>query len=172
MFKNTKELIIVSMISAIIFMLSLIPNLGFITLFPGISITIIHIPVLVGVMIVSRRQAILLGLVFGLGSLIAALMRAVSPIEIAFYNPLISVLPRILFAWFAYEIFHILSAISKKVSPFVSVLFVAMILSFGLYSLGTYLITLVSLSPIIIWVLIGLFYLLLIFITIGYLRKK
>jgi uncharacterized membrane protein len=172
MFKNTKELIIVSMISAIIFMLSLIPNLGFITLFPGISITIIHIPVLVGVMIVSRRQAILLGLVFGLGSLIAALMRAVSPIELAFYNPLISVLPRILFAWFAYEIFHILSAISTKVSPFVSVLFVAMILSFGLYSLGTYIITLVSLSPIIIWVLIGLLYLLLIFITIGYLRKN
>jgi uncharacterized membrane protein len=172
MFKNTKELIIVSMISAIIFMLSLIPNLGFITLFTGISITIIHIPVLVGVMIVSRRQSLLLGLVFGLGSFIAALMRAVTPIELAFINPLISVLPRIIFAWFAYEIFHILSAISTKVSPFVSIWFVRIILAFGLYLLGTYLVTLITFSPIIIWSVLVLAYLVLIMVTIRYARKN
>ena len=171
MIKNTKELVFLSMFSAIILMMSLVPNIGFILLFPGISITIIHIPVLVGVMLLSRKQALLLGLVFGVGSLLAALMRAASPIELAFINPLISVLPRVLFAWFAYEIFHLLSFISKKVSPLISIWFVRIILAFGLYLLGTYLTTLIAISPILIWVGIVVVYLVLVYVTISYTRK-
>ncbi len=171
MFKNTKELVFLSMFSAIILMMSLIPNLGFIVLFPGISITIIHIPVLVGVMIVSRKQAILLGLMFGLGSLSAALMRASTPIELAFINPLISVLPRILFAWFAYEIFHVLAWLSNKVSPLVSIWFVRVIFLFGLYLLGLYLIDILEINPLLIWMGVAISYVLLIMLTIRYVRK-
>lgn len=171
MFKNTKELVFLSMFSAIILMLSIIPNLGFILLFPGISITIIHIPVLVGVMIVSRKQSLILGFMFGIGSLTAALMRASTPIELAFINPLISVLPRILFAWFAYEIFHFLSFVSKKVSPQLSIWFVRIILGFGLFLLGDYLTTLISLSPVFIWIFVFFLYIVLILITIRYARK-
>lgn len=171
MFKNTKELVFLSMFSAIILMLSIIPNLGFILLFPGISITIIHIPVLVGVMIVSRKQSLILGFMFGIGSLTAALMRASTPIELAFINPLISVLPRILFAWFAYEIFHFLSFVSKKVSPHLSIWFVRIILGFGLFLLGDYLTTLISLSPVFIWIFVFFLYIVLILITIRYARK-
>jgi len=172
MFKNTKELVFLSMFSAIILMMSLIPNLGFILLFPGISITIIHIPVLVGVMIVSRKQAILLGLMFGLGSLFAALMRASTPIELAFINPLISVLPRILFAWFAYEIFHFLQWLSKKVSPIISIWFVRIIFAFGLYLLGLYLNDILELHVVLIWTGIVALYLGLILLTIRYARKE
>jgi uncharacterized membrane protein len=171
MFKNTKELVFLSMFSAIILMLSIIPNLGFILLFPGISITIIHIPVLVGVMIVSRKQSLILGLMFGIGSLTAALMRASTPIELAFINPLISVLPRLLFAWFAYEIFHFLSFLSNKVSPYLSIWFVRIILGFGLYLLGNYLTTLIAISPIFIWIGVFLLYIVLVLITIRYARK-
>jgi uncharacterized membrane protein len=172
MFKNTKELVFLSMFSAIILTMSLIPNLGFILLFPGISITIIHIPVLVGVMIVSRKQAILLGLMFGLGSLFAALMRASTPIELAFINPLISVLPRVLFAWFAYEIFHFLQWLSKKVSPIISIWFVRVIFAFGLYLLGLYLNDILEIHVILIWTGMVAFYLGLVMLTIRYARKE
>ena len=172
MFKNTKELVFLSMFSAIILMLSIVPNLGFILLFPGISITILHIPVLVGVMIVSRQQSLILGFVFGLGSFLAALMRATTPIELAFINPLISVLPRILFAWFAYEIFHFLSFLSKKISPVISIWLVRIILGFGLYLLGDYLTALIVLSPVLIWVSLAFLYIFLIVVTIRYARKE
>lgn len=172
MFKNTKELVFLSMFSAIILMMSLIPNLGFILLFPGISITIIHIPVLVGVMIVSRKQAILLGFMFGLGSLFAALMRASTPIELAFINPLISVLPRVLFAWFAYEIFHLLQWLSIKLSPVISIWLVRIILAFGLYLLGQYLNDILEINLIFIWIGVVALYIALIMLTIRYAKKE
>ena len=141
MFRNTQELILVSLFGAIILGLALIPNVGLITLFGAVSITIIHIPVLIGAMTLKKvSSVVILGTLFGFGSLFAALTRGVTPVDLAFVNPLISVVPRILFAVSAYYIFksarwfqHVL----PYVAQFVILNVVVLLMSIGL---STYLI--------------------------------
>ena len=56
MFKNTREMVLTSMLSAIIIIMSIVPQLGFINIFPAVGITLVHIPVLIGVMTLKRPQ--------------------------------------------------------------------------------------------------------------------
>lgn len=107
------ELVLFATFSSIILLLSLIPNIGFLTFLPGMSITIVHIPVLIGIMLLSFWYALGLGLVFGLGSLIASFMYASNLGDIAFQNPLVSVLPRLIFAAVAFLIIYLLKKVQK-----------------------------------------------------------
>ncbi|NMA05755.1 MAG: hypothetical protein GX931_05240 [Acholeplasmataceae bacterium] len=108
------EMVMFATFASIILLMALVPNLGYLTFIPGISITIIHIPVLIGIMLLSFWYALGLGLVFGLSSLIASYMYASSPGDIAFQNPLVSVIPRILFAVVAFGIIIALKKIQTK----------------------------------------------------------
>jgi uncharacterized membrane protein len=161
---KTQELILVSLFSAIILILAMVPNVGLIS-FGAVAITIIHIPVLIGAMTLKRISSVLvLGLLFGLGSLFAALTRGSTPIDLAFINPLISVLPRILFALIAFYIFKGSRFVIKSL-PYVaslSILSVIMlIMSIGLYN---YLVTSETLNTFVsiivssvIWIVITVF---------------
>jgi uncharacterized membrane protein len=161
---KTQELILVSLFSAIILILAMVPNVGLIS-FGAVAITIIHIPVLIGAMTLKRVSSVLvLGLLFGLGSLFAALTRGSTPIDLAFINPLISVLPRILFALIAFYIFKGSRFVIKSL-PYVaslSILSVIMlIMSIGLYNylvssetLNTFVSIIVS---SVIWIVITVF---------------
>ena len=106
--KNNKiyDLTLTSVFVAIILVMSLIPQIGFITILPGVSVTLVHIPVLIGIFLLPRNNAIILGLFFGIGSWIASFMYGNTILDLAFRNPLISVIPRILFAVAAYYIFQ------------------------------------------------------------------
>jgi uncharacterized membrane protein len=161
---KTQELILVSLFSAIILILAMVPNVGLIS-FGAVAITIIHIPVLIGAMTLKRVSSVfVLGLLFGLGSLFAALTRGSTPIDLAFINPLISVLPRILFALIAFYIFKGSRFVIKSL-PYVaslSILSVMMlIMSIGLYN---YLVTSETLNTFVsiivssvIWIVITVF---------------
>ena len=106
-------MVLFSTFSAIILILTLVPNIGYIRV--GVaSITIVHIPVLIGIMFLGVGYSLSLGLVFGLSSLIAAFMYASSPADLAFQNPIISVLPRIVFALVAFYIIRLLFLIRKR----------------------------------------------------------
>lgn len=102
--KQMFEFVLTSVFGAIIMLLALIPNLGYVTIFPGVSITLVHIPVIIGVFILSLRSSLILGLFFGVSSLIASYMYGVSPFDLAFRNPLIAIIPRVLFALGAFYI--------------------------------------------------------------------
>ncbi len=103
--KRVLEITTISIFTAIIFIMANVPWLGFIEL--GIvSITIIHIPVLIGGIFGGKRVAISLGLAFGLASLMVAFLRPTLPASFIFQNPLVSVLPRILFGYFLYLIYE------------------------------------------------------------------
>ena len=111
--KKVFDMVLFSTFSAIILILTLVPNIGYIRV--GVaSITIVHIPVLIGIMFLGVGYSLSLGLVFGLSSLIAAFMYASSPADLAFQNPIISVLPRIVFALVAFYIIRLLFLIRKK----------------------------------------------------------
>lgn len=106
------NLVIFAIFSAIILLLSLIPNIGYIRIGP-VAITIIHIPVLIGIMILPFAHAAGLGFVFGLSSLMASFIYGTTPMDMAFQNPLVSILPRVLFAVVAYLIFYAFRQIQK-----------------------------------------------------------
>ena len=161
---KTQELILVSLFSAIILILAMVPNLGLIS-FGAVSITIIHIPVLIGAMSLKRVTSVfVLGLLFGLGTLFAALTRGSTPIDLAFINPLISVIPRILFALIAFYLFKGSRYLIKSL-PYIASLAILsaimLVMSIGLYD---YLVSSETLNvlpsvviSILIWVAITAF---------------
>lgn len=102
---NAFELTLTSAIVGIILMLALIPQIGFVTILPGVSLTIVHIPVLVGIFILRKlRSAIIFGITFGIGSMIASFIYAASAFDFAFQYPWVSILPRLGFGIAAYYI--------------------------------------------------------------------
>lgn len=67
---KTKELVLISMFGAIIVLLSFLPYVGYIKLPIGIQATTIHIPVIVGSILLGPKAGGILGGVFGLTSFI------------------------------------------------------------------------------------------------------
>ena len=90
---ETKNLTTVGILGAIVIMLGLTP-LGFIPL-GVLTITSLHIPVIIAGILEGPIVGSLVGLIFGFFSLFNAMTRP-TPISFVFYNPLISIMPRIL----------------------------------------------------------------------------
>lgn len=107
-----RDLTLTSVFAAIILVMTFVPSLGYILV--GITeLTLIHIPVLIGVFLLPKRYAIVLGLIFGLGSMLKAI-QVNTGLAIAFINPLVSILPRLIFVILAIFIFKGLKLIFEK----------------------------------------------------------
>lgn len=111
---STKELTLTAVLTAIVLVMGLVPAFGFIPLTPMVGFTIIHIPVLVGAYFGGRKVGGFLGLVFGLTSLFVAFTRPSGLLDPIFTNPLVSVLPRFLFGFFAYDVLTFLKGKIKQ----------------------------------------------------------
>lgn len=101
---SSRKLVTAAMLGAITIVLSLTP-LGLIPL-GFINATTMHIPVIIGAIAEGPVVGALVGLIFGVSSLLNALLRNPSPVSFVFYNPLISVLPRVLIgitSYYAYK---------------------------------------------------------------------
>ncbi len=90
---NTLTLAQLGVFSAIIIVLTFTP-LGMIPLGP-VSATTVHIPVIIGAIVLGLKSGAILGGVLGVSSLLRALAMPASPLDPLFVNPVISVLPRI-----------------------------------------------------------------------------
>lgn len=99
--QSVKELTFLSLFIAIIITMAMVPSLGFITIGP-VSFTIIHIPVLIVAFLFNKKMGVIAGLTFGLSSMAVAFLRPTTPFDMVFQNPLVSVLPRMLFPLVAY----------------------------------------------------------------------
>jgi uncharacterized membrane protein len=101
---RTRKIVIAGVLSAITILLG-ITRWGFIPWF-GLSLTIMHIPVIIGAVLEGPVVGVLIGLIFGLFSLIQAAVAPNTPGDVIFLNPLISVLPRLCIgpvAWLAWR---------------------------------------------------------------------
>ena len=142
---STQEFVILSLFSAIIFILAFTP-LGLIDL-PIIKATILHIPVIIGSIILGPRKGAFLGFIFGLSSLIKNTM-APSLLSFAF-SPLIPVpgmdrgsmwaliicfLPRILVGVVPGLIYQAISKLFKHKNSSVSGANVAIAAAFGAFT--------------------------------------
>ena len=113
MFK-TKDITLYGMYYAILAVLSFTP-LGFITIFT-FSITTIHIVVLIAAYTKGLKGGLIVGLGFGVMSLLRALLAPNTPFDTVFINPIVSVLPRILFGLVAGLIAEYLPKLNAKLN--------------------------------------------------------
>lgn len=101
------RLTLLAMFSAIIIVMTFVPYVGYITLGVTLSITTLHIPVIIGAISLGPVGGAILGTVWGLSCLAYAFANGTAD-AIIFTNPLISVVPRIIvgyligwyFVWF------------------------------------------------------------------------
>jgi uncharacterized membrane protein len=84
-------------------------HLGFIPWIAGASLTIMHVPVIIGAILEGPLVGAVIGLIFGGFSLLQALIAPTGPADIWFTNPLVSIAPRLFIgpaAWLAYRAFR------------------------------------------------------------------
>ena len=104
---RVRKITVAGALSAVVFILQ-VTGLGMIPL-PIASFTIMHVPVIIGAIIEGPVVGVFIGFLFGMFSLIRAATSAVTPLDLAFVNPLISVLPRLFIgpvAWLIYRLIN------------------------------------------------------------------
>lgn len=102
-FKKTRNLVITAIMGAVTILLGL-THWGFVPWFEGVSLTIMHVPVVIAAVIVGPFSGLIVGLIFGVFSMIQAGVAPNGPTDVWFTNPLLSVLPRLFIgplAWLA-----------------------------------------------------------------------
>lgn len=90
---NVRRMVIIAIFGAITIVLGMTP-LGFIPVGPTRA-TIMHIPVIIAAIVEGPLVGGVVGLLFGLFSIFQAITNP-TPVSIVFYNPIVSVLPRVL----------------------------------------------------------------------------
>lgn len=95
---SVNQLVIFALLSAITILLAAIPNVGFITLGP-LSLTILHIPVLIAGLLYGVKGGLFLGTLFGVSSWLVSMSRG-GLTDALFMNPVVSVVPRMMFGLF------------------------------------------------------------------------
>lgn len=103
--ERTRKIVITGVLSAISIFLGM-TRLGFIPWISGASLTIMHVPVIIGAVLEGPIVGVVIGLVFGIFSLIQAAVAPTGPQDVIFTNPMISIFPRIFIgpiAWLIYR---------------------------------------------------------------------
>lgn len=107
---RTRKLVITGVMGAITILLG-VTHWGFIPWFGGISLTIMHVPVIVAAILEGPVVGLGVGLIFGIFSMIQAAVAPTSPADVWFTNPLLAVLPRLFIGPVAYSIWKLLQKI-------------------------------------------------------------
>ncbi len=105
---RTRKIVITGVMAAVSIVLGA-TRLGFIPWFSGASLTVMHVPVIIGAILEGPVVGMITGLIFGVFSLIQAAVAPTGPVDVFFVNPLISVLPRIvigLVSWLVFVAFR------------------------------------------------------------------
>ncbi|MDO4792556.1 MAG: ECF transporter S component [Filifactor alocis] len=108
---STGQLTLVGMLGAISAVLGFTP-IGFITV-GAISVTTMHIPVIIGAVLEGPMIGMMTGLLFGIISMIRAFMMPL-PTSFIFWNPIIAIVPRVLLGYISYQVYYLVSTKFKK----------------------------------------------------------
>jgi uncharacterized membrane protein len=103
---TTRDIAIAGVLSATAVLLA-VTRLGFIPFVAGVSITVMHVPIIIGAVVSGPAVATFIGLIFGISSLILAAVAPNGPGDVFFTDPWVSVVPRLFIgvaAWGAYRL--------------------------------------------------------------------
>lgn len=109
--RKTRKLTVVGMLGAISIVLGFTP-IGFIPL-GFANVTTMHIPVIIGAIVEGPFVGAMVGLIFGISSMVKSFMTP-TPISFIFLNPLVSVLPRVLIGILTYYFFTMAKKLLKN----------------------------------------------------------
>jgi uncharacterized membrane protein len=107
---RTRKLVITGVMGAITILLG-VTHWGFIPWFGGISLTIMHVPVIIAAILEGPIVGLGVGLIFGIFSMIQAAVAPSSPADVWFTNPILAVLPRLFIGPVAYFVWKMLERI-------------------------------------------------------------
>lgn len=124
--RMVREMTLLAMFIAIIVVMGFVPYLGYITILGTSSVTLIHIPVLIGAVIMGRKGGMILGLAFGITSFLRALTSV--GLDYIFIFPWVSILPRFLFGLIIYDVYRFFLKLFKG-------RLLALVFSFGLLTI-------------------------------------
>jgi len=113
---KTKDLTVMGLFIALMLAMAFIPNVGMITL-GTVSISITHLPVVIGTILLGWKKGFILSLAFGLISMLRSFTPA-GAADILFQNPLISVLPRLFIGFGTYGVYVAFRALFNKLSAY------------------------------------------------------
>jgi uncharacterized membrane protein len=103
---KTYRIAILGILSAFIIVQTFVPFLGNIPI-PPLNPTIIHITVIVAAFVLSTKDGMLVGLVWGLARMVKAYTLPASPLDLLLWtNPVIAVVPRVMVGLVAGLVFH------------------------------------------------------------------
>lgn len=103
---KTYRIAILGILSAFIIIQAFVPFLGNIPI-PPLNPTIIHITVIVAAFVLSTKDGMLIGLVWGLARMVKAYTLPASPLDLLLWtNPTIAVVPRVMVGLVAGLVFH------------------------------------------------------------------
>ena len=91
---SIRKIVVTGILSAIAVLLGA-THWGFIPWFGGVAITIMQIPAIIAGVLEGPISGAMVGLIFGLFSMIQAAVAPTGPTDIWFTNPLLAVLPRL-----------------------------------------------------------------------------
>jgi len=100
-----KKIVIAGVMGAISIFLGATP-LGFIPYFSGASLTIMHVPVIIGTVLEGPVVGVVVGFIFGIFSLLRAAIAPNTPADVWFVNPLVSIVPRLVIGPIAWLVFQ------------------------------------------------------------------
>jgi len=129
---GTRQLTIVGMLSAISIILGL-TGYGFIPL-PTAKATIMHIPVIIGAIVEGPVVGMLIGLIFGVFSIIQNITTP-NLLSFAFINPLVSVLPRVLIAVTSYYSYKLIAGKNEGIKSAVAAAIGSLTNTFGVLTM-------------------------------------
>ncbi len=109
--ENIRKMVVVAMLSGICLFLGL-TGLGFIPL-PLFKLTILHLPVIIGAIIEGPIAGASIGFIFGLFSIYQNITTP-TPMSPFFYNPIVSILPRVLIGVISYYVYIFLRSKLKN----------------------------------------------------------
>lgn len=148
---SSRKLVTAAVLGAITIVLGLTP-LGLIPL-GIINATTMHIPVIIAALVEGPVVGGLVGFIFGVFSLINAIIRP-TPVSFIFYNPLISIVPRILIGITSYYAYKAVRKLNNKSLKNASKILWALILLFLAYLLYRNIKTGASMANIILVVVL------------------
>lgn len=99
-----RKIVVAGVLGGLSIILSVTP-LGFFPMPTGVSLTTMHIPVIIGAVLEGPIVGVVIGFIFGMFSLIRAAIAPQGPADVWFVNPLVSIVPRLfigLVAWLIY----------------------------------------------------------------------
>lgn len=112
----TRKIATAGVLSAVAIVLG-VTRLGIIPWFSGAGITIMHVPVIIGAVLEGPVVGLLIGVIFGIFSLIQAAVAPAGPIDVAFTNPLVSILPRACIGLVSYAAYRAVRGPAEVAGP-------------------------------------------------------